>query len=392
MTSEESPTLVAELTPAGRAAVAVVVVEGPRALAAIRESFVPATPWADGAPAIGRVMLGKWGGTAGEDVLVCRRGENRFEAHCHGGAAAVRSIVERLAHAGCEVISWQEWSRRSEPDAIRGAARALLADAVTQRAAAVLLDQLNGALTTALMTIRASLVNRELQHARARVEAILKHRDVGLHLVTPWRVILAGAPNVGKSSLINAIAGFQRSIVSPRPGTTRDVVTVTTAIDGWSAQLADTAGLRDTRDEIESAGVALASAALDEADLAILVSDATMAGDAAVEIGSRLRESVRIIRVVNKIDLLRTTVAEGGMEQTASDLAGCGAQRVSALTGEGVPELIVAIGRALAPKAPPAGAAVAFTAEQVSHLEAARSAILIGDAASAEAAVTALLS
>ena len=108
---------------------------------------------------------------------------------------------------------------------------------------------------------------------------MLQFRDLGLHLTTPWRVVLAGAPNVGKSSLMNAIAGYQRAIVSPTPGTTRDVVTVTTAIDGWPVQLADTAGLRETQDELESAGVALADAAIGEADLVIVVSDASADSD-----------------------------------------------------------------------------------------------------------------
>ena len=70
-------------------------------------------------------------------------------------------------------------------------------------------------------------------------------RSVGLRLVSGWRVVLAGRPNVGKSRLLNALAGYERAIVDPTPGTTRDVVTVRTALDGWPVELADTAGLRD---------------------------------------------------------------------------------------------------------------------------------------------------
>ena len=108
------------------------------------------------------------------------------------------------------------------------------------------------------------------------VDQILEYRDVGLHLTMPWRVVIAGPPNVGKSSLMNAIAGYQRAIVSPLPGTTRDVVTITTAINGWPVQIADTAGLRDTVDELESAGIALAGAVVEQADLVIVVSDASV--------------------------------------------------------------------------------------------------------------------
>ena len=88
-----------------------------------------------------------------------------------------------------------------------------------------------------------------------------------------------GAPNVGKSSLINALAGYERAIVSPTPGTTRDVVTVTTAIDGWPVQLSDTAGFRETQDELESAGIELATTTLSRAELAIFVHDAAKLRD-----------------------------------------------------------------------------------------------------------------
>ena len=86
-----------------------------------------------------------------------------------------------------------------------------------------------------------------------------------------------GAPNVGKSSLINALAGYERAIVSAMPGTTRDVVTVTTAIDGWPVQLSDTAGFRDTQDELESAGIELATLALSRAEVVMYVHDAAEA-------------------------------------------------------------------------------------------------------------------
>ncbi len=85
--------------------------------------------------------------------------------------------------------------------------------------------------------------------------------------------MVAGRPNVGKSRLLNALAGYERAIVDPTPGTTRDVVTVRTALDGWPVELADTAGLRDSDDAIESAGIALARARQADADLTLLVLD-----------------------------------------------------------------------------------------------------------------------
>ena len=111
-----------------------------------------------------------------------------------------------------------------------------------------LLDQYHGALESEIEAIRTLL--RELQPnidaAASRLETLLGRASIGLHLVRPWRVTIAGPPNVGKSSLLNALAGFERAIVFDQPGTTRDVLTVLTAIDGWPIELADTAGWRDS--------------------------------------------------------------------------------------------------------------------------------------------------
>jgi tRNA modification GTPase len=267
--------VVVELTPPGRGAVAVVTVDGPRALEVIRHFFVPVTAWPASGPPLGRIMLGRWGDAIGEELVVCRREANRFEIHCHGGAAAAPAIVRQLAQFDCTTLSWQEWLRHSESDPIRAAARIDLADAPTARTAGILLDQYHGALTTALASARAEIAAHEWTTALEIVRSVLAFRDVGLHLTMPWRVVIAGPPNVGKSSLINSMAGFQRAIVSPAPGTTRDVVTLNTAIDGWPVLVSDTAGWRKTNDELEMAGVELASAAVKTADLVLLVSDAT---------------------------------------------------------------------------------------------------------------------
>ena len=125
-------------------------------------------------------------------------------------------------------------------------------------------------------------------------------------------MVLAGRTNVGKSSLINALAGFERAIVSHQPGTTRDVVTTVTAIDGWPVQLADTAGLRLSDDELESAGVRLAVETVQSADLIIAVEDAAAANeppdtqhDDLSQTIAQLQRTRPVIHVRNKIDLAR---------------------------------------------------------------------------------------
>ena len=111
--------------------------------------------------------------------------------------------------------------------------------------------------------------------ARRQIDDLLAHAATGLHLVRPWQVVVAGRPNVGKSSLINAIAGYQRAIVHSLPGTTRDIVSVQTALDGWPVEISDTAGLRRGSDPIEQAGIELAIDKIAAADLVVLVFDAS---------------------------------------------------------------------------------------------------------------------
>ena len=278
----------------------------------------------------------------------------------------MRAVVDLLCERGCASTHWQDWLGESEADPIRTAAQIELADAPTARTAAVLLDQYQGALSSAIRSVLDAATAGEWETASAALDAILVQRGVGLHLTKPWRVVLAGRPNVGKSSLMNALVGFQRAIVCDLPGTTRDVVTAMTAIDGWPIQLADTAGLRSTRDEIELAGVTRATAAAGAADLVLLVEDAQGNNEVA------LPTTTRILRVLNKIDLPPTQLAAG---ERQFDL------RTSAVTGEGIANLVAAIGQALVPLPPIARAAVPFTAEQVERLEEARSAARERDAA-----------
>jgi tRNA modification GTPase len=400
-------TFVVELTPPGRGAIAVVLLDGPAAREAIRRFFRPVTAWRDNDPPTGRIVLGRWGSGNGEELIICRRGDQRFEIHCHGGGAAATAIARQLVSHGCQAMTWQEWVRHSTRDSLRGAAQVALASAPTFRTAAVLLDQYHGALSNAILAVREAIGHGNWSRAGELLDGILQHRAVGLHLTSPWRVVLAGPPNVGKSSLINAIAGYQRAIVSPTPGTTRDVVTVDTAIDGWPVKLADTAGLRRAEDELEQAGVSLANAVIREADLVVAVSDAIADVPAsAEELMVRLPESVRVVPVWNKIDLLTKgelagkralgqapPTADGNRDSARGNPQSTihNPKLVSALTGEGIADLIAAIGSTLVPCPPPPDAAVAFTREQIGQLENAREAVREKDAAQATTALTALL-
>ena len=186
------------------------------------------------------------------------------------------------------------------------------------------------------------------------VDELLERADVGLHLAKPWRVVLAGRPNVGKSSLINALVGYERAIVHEAPGTTRDIVTALTALDGWPVELADTAGLRVGDEPLEVAGIALARRQAAEADLLLLVFDRNTAWSAEDE--ALVKAWPAALAVLNKCDL----PAAAGRRPTGVE--------VSAQSGAGLAELAPAMVARLVPRAPEPGEAVPFLESHVELL------------------------
>src|SRR5262249_9107130 len=159
---------------------------------------------------------------------------------------------------GLRACSWQEFLRLTTEDAVRAAAATALAEARTQRTAAILLDQYHGAFSRAVAVAHAAWERGDTAEAGRLLEVLARYAPLGRPLTSPWRVVVAGAPNVGKSSLVNALAGYARCVVSPTPGTTRDVVTTLIAVDGWPVELADTAGLREAAGPLEEQGIGLA--------------------------------------------------------------------------------------------------------------------------------------
>jgi tRNA modification GTPase len=355
------------LTPPGVAALASLAVRGPKAWEVARAIFHPrargqALP-ADPTP--GQFWFGRLGDEVADEVVLAVKRlqpDPWIELHCHGGREVVRLILEILESHGARTVTWQELEVLTDADPLRARAAATLAEALTARTASILLDQYHGALRRALDAVVNELKKDDLRQAGPILADLARYADVGRHLTTPWRVAVAGAPNVGKSSLVNALAGYQRSIVAPMPGTTRDVVTTRIAIDGWPVELSDTAGLRTDAEAIEEQGVGMARAAASGADLCLWVVDASVPPvwpDAAVSTSRT---------VVNKIDLA-----------PAWDFAAAaGAVRVSALTGSGIAELCQALSVWLVPAPPPAGAALPFTPALCDQVATARELLTAG--------------
>jgi tRNA modification GTPase len=373
VSTPEAATWLACLTPPGAGAIATIALRGPQAWAITRALFQPLSPTAPplpDQPQPGHFRLGRLGiDLADEVVLAVKRGAPSpwLEIHCHGGVEVVRLLSEAMVSKGAQSCSWRELEERSGADPMTVAATAALCEALTARTAAILLDQFHGAFGRTIASILGMLDAHDLAGAITSLEALARYSALGRHLTTPWKVAVLGPPNVGKSSLVNALAGFQRSIVAPTPGTTRDVVTTLIAVDGWPVELCDTAGLREAGESLEAEGMRRARDAAATADLCLWLLDASDAPewpDPAPE---------RCFFVINKTDL-----PSAWHWRSVSD-----ALPVSAQTGAGLPELCAAMARWLVPQPPPTGAAVPFTAKQVDAIDDALRACRAGDAAEA---------
>lgn len=360
---------VALLTPPGRGALAVVGVAGAGAAVAVDHCFESrggsVAERADGA-----ICFGRWRATpdsAGEELVVVRHDADRVEVHCHGGEAAAAAVLGSLVAAGATAVGWPEWLRATGGSEIDVEARAAVAVAGGPKAARILCRQLAGTLEDEFQRIERLRADGEHAAAETAVARLLAAARVGLRLTRPWRVVVAGEVNAGKSSLVNAIAGHARCIVSPEPGTTRDLVTTRLVLGGWEVDLVDTAGLRDGGERVgavERAGIARAVAALGEADL--------------------------VLRVVASDDVASASVTSQPGELlvvTKSDLVGADRGRVradavctSAVTGAGIEELAARIVERLVPEERDdpdlLAGPVPFTERQVGVIDVARSEVM----------------
>ena len=339
-TVTEKPFVLIRLTPPGRGAVAAFLLCGEN----VAEIFLP--HWhgkvpLENHPTWGCLQLNDAGDC--EEAVVCQTNDDEIEIHIHGGELIAEVIESLFERHGVVRKTWQEYFATGTSQ--RDLALRLLPFAPTERTAQILLDQYNGVFDREMSVTEQLTDPNERQWRRVRLQELT---EVGKHLVEPYRVVLAGASNAGKSSLLNAILGFQRSLVHAVPGTTRDVVSGQTALEGFPVTFFDTAGFRETGDDLELQGMDRSLRSLADADLVVWVIDLTVKEPQRPVPSAGLRSP---LLCYNKTDLTGTPVHLTGTP-------------VSALTGEGIESLLTEIIHRLVPHPPLRGEAVPITDNQ----------------------------
>ena len=333
-------TICAISSPYGMGGVALIRVSGPQAVPVVDSLFQANHSLAEAKPNsihFGRIQRAS-------DILdevLCSvfraphsfTGEDTVEIACHGSLYIQQTLLEWLIDAGCKAAEPGEFTRRAflngKMDLTRAEAVADLIAAQSKAEKDLALSQLRGSVSTELAALRerllhfTSLVELELDFAdheelefadrtelqtladeiEQKLAALMRSFATGNAIRNGISVAIIGAPNVGKSTLLNALLGEQRAIVSDIQGTTRDTIEDTLVIDGILFRLIDTAGIRETNDVIEQMGVERSRQAMEKAQIIISVLDATRPGEVIPATCPRPARDLTVLSVLNKVDL-----------------------------------------------------------------------------------------
>ena len=395
--------IVALATAPGRSAIALIRLSGPNPRLLVKGVFQPV--WQQDLiprrPTLGRIT-GE-GGEVLDQVLLTwfpapgsYTGEDVIEVSCHGSLLIVQQIIHGLICQGARMAEPGEFTKRAflngKLDLVQAEAVRDLIESQTAFQARLAAEQLGGRLSRQLEPVRGQLV-QILSHMETALEFVedevtpegketLLGRqqeitrdlgqlaagfDLGRLVRAGMEVAITGSPNVGKSSIFNALLKNDRALVTAVPGTTRDAVSETISIEGLPARLVDTAGIREARDQVEKLGIEKTREYLARADVILFVLDGNTAfGSGEREIWELIRERPTIL-VLNKRDLPRRLHLPRELQQ------GCQEVSTSALRGEGITHLVKALWREVTPETGVEKESCFLT--NIRHYEAVRAAI-----------------
>ena len=376
----EDTTIVAPATPGGTGAISVVRLSGPDAFG-VAGRLIDLSPSHASPRTLRRCSVHDGPGEILDTALAVFfpgpnsfTGEDVVEIHLHGNPVVVETVVRAACAAGAVPAEPGEFSRRAfhrgKMDLTQAEGLCDLIAARSEAAARSALRQMRGGLREEIVPLRERLLSlltlqeaaidfaeeddvptitcrqlsERVSETMDRLEELLRSYEAGRRFRDGATVVIAGVANVGKSRLLNRLAGEERAIVTETPGTTRDYLHAEVAIGGVPVTLIDTAGLRETADPVEREGVRRSREIVASADLVLFVLD----GSRKASTGDRsayeeVAEQPHLV-LLNKSDL---PAAEEG-----SGFAGAGKRgvlRLSAKTGEGIGELVAAVAREVAP-------------------------------------------
>jgi len=332
---QDSDTICAIATPPGVGGVGVIRVSGPQSKSIARQILdVTITPRKaqfahfidDKGDAIDSgiaILFVSPASFTGEDVL---------ELQGHGGPQILQMLMARVMSLGARPARPGEFSERAflnnKIDLVQAEAIADLIESGSEASARAAQRSLDGVFSEQVNTLQQELIDlrvfveaamdfpdeeidfladsdvlERVVRAGEQIDTLLEQAHQGQLLRDGINIVIAGLPNAGKSSLLNALAGRESAIVTDIPGTTRDVLREHISLDGLPAHIADTAGIRESSDQIEAEGVRRARASLALADLALLVIDSTQPLEPQLGLRAEVPESIPCIEIYNKVDL-----------------------------------------------------------------------------------------
>ena len=372
-----SDTIAAQATAAGRGALSVIRLSGPRAHAIVRGAV---DRWPDQPRSAVLTTVRDVDDAEVDQAVVIRydapasyTGEDAVELTTHGGLLVPTTVLAALIARGARMAEPGEFTRRAvlngKLDILQAEATGDLVNASSRAAQAVALRQLDGGLSRRVLALRDQLIGLEAliaydidfpeedegPIAPARIRAETDALIVALEqlLATARRgeivregalVVLAGTPNVGKSSLFNAFVGESRAIVTAIPGTTRDAIEAVIDAPAFPLRLVDTAGLRAAVDPVEKLGVAVSESYVARAAVVLACGDTPESMSAVAE-ALRDRTMAPVIAVRTKVDIQRPSSDELAVDRAT--LGAVDAVSVSAETGEGLAALLRSISTAI---------------------------------------------